>query len=65
MIRTQGGVVVEIVKGSRKCIMGKRPFVVRVASGQKGLFPAGTYKLTKNQLIFDSEDELWDAIKEK
>lgn len=62
MIRTKGGGEVKILSGSKKCITGKKPFVVQVVSGQKNWVPSKTLKLTKAQLVYDSEDELYQAI---
>ena len=63
MIKTKAGEQVVILDGSKKCITGKKPFKVRLAKiGPMMLRP---FKLRKDELSFDSEDELWEAITKK
>lgn len=75
MITTKAGVPVRIVGGSKKSITGTRPFEVEVANAES--FPSamrlfspsrrgtyfGKFLLTKNELNFDSETELYEALK--
>lgn len=73
MITTKAGYQVKIVKGSRKSITGKHPFVCeyvlkpedilkKIATGQNAIAMTKRFKLTKAELNFDSEQELWEAI---
>lgn len=73
MITTKAGYQIKIVEGSRKSITGKKHFVCEyvlkpedilkgIASGQNMLSLGKRFKLTKSEMKFDSEQELWDAL---
>ncbi len=74
MIKTKAGTPVIIVGGSKKSITGRKPFEVEVAGPEsypeliRILTPSRRFanlsrmKLTRTELVFDSEDELYEAL---
>jgi hypothetical protein len=73
MIKTKGGVQVKIVSGSKKSITGRHPFTVEaiipaeillknMAIGGKIESLGKRFKLTKSELVYDNEQELWDSL---
>ncbi len=73
MITTKGGTPVEIVEGSRKSITGDKYFTVRTIEypgimrifrpSRKATWNVGKMRLKRTELRFDSEQELYDALK--
>ncbi len=76
MIKTKSGQEVKIISGNKKCITGKGVFTVKCVypelTMEEMFSPAGlialknrasgSFKLTKKELVYDSEDELYAAI---
>ncbi len=76
MIKTKSGQELKIISGNKKCITGNQPFTVQCVypelTLEQMLSPvgqvaianrnSGKFKLRKDELVFDSEDELYTAI---
>lgn len=72
MIKSKSGQELRIVKGSKKCITGIKPFLVEANYSQeqimqKILNPARPlylkrFYLRKDEMIYDNEAELYEAI---
>lgn len=73
MITTKAGIPIKIVSGSKKSITGKKHFVCeyilttedmirKAMSGIPVTSMTGRFKLTKHEMLFDSESELYDAL---
>lgn len=73
MITTKAGYQVKIVSGSKKSITGKHPFVCEYVTspeqmlkdlqiGRNIVAMGKRINLTRTELVYDSEQELWDAL---
>ncbi len=76
MIRTKSGVQLKIVSGTKKSITGRKPFEVEyvlspeailklLAQGSNPLGLTKRFYLTRHEFLYDSEDELFEALKLK
>ena len=73
MIKTKGGYEVRIVKGDKKCLSGKKAFLVETVITQEEIMkkisdplytlsPIARIYLRRDELVYDSISELESAI---
>lgn len=73
MITTRSGVPLKIVRGSKKSITGRKPFLVEYVITTESMLKfilTGTnpdslgkrFSMTRHEFLYDSEDELYEAL---
>ena len=72
MIKTKSGQEIKILKGNKKSITGRQPFLVEPVLSQEQIMKKilnpfepvylQKIKLRRDQMIIDNEQELYDAL---